>query len=139
MRALLLSAAAVACAPILCFWGAAASAQTDVLDPEVQKGSITMVGVYTNQDGMVRMTYGGDGQMDGLSPTGVYVRDTFTIDETNVFTVTAAADHPLCPSAVGKFQLTESEDGVVTMTLIEDECELRGQNLNGGSWTKVEE
>jgi hypothetical protein len=132
MRAVLLSAAAA------CAFGAMAAAQTDVLDPAVQKGSITMVGVYTNQDGMVRMTYGGDGQMDGLSPTGVYVRDTFTIDENNVFTVTAAADHPLCPSAVGKFQLSESE-GVVTMTLIEDECELRGQNLNGGSWTKVEE
>jgi hypothetical protein len=108
-------------------------------DPDVQKGSITMAGVYVNQDGEVNMTFGADGQMDGLSPTGVHVRDTFTIDENNVFSLTAAADHPLCPSAVGRFQLTEDDAGVVTMTLIEDECEIRGNNLNGGSWTKLEE
>jgi hypothetical protein len=127
-----LASAALAAAALV---AAAASGQ----DPSVQKGSITMAGVYTNQDGQVRMTFGADGQMDGQSPTGIHVRDTFTIDENNVFTVTASPDHRDCPNAVGKFQLTEDDAGVITMTLIEDQCELRGNNLNGGSWTKVEE
>lgn len=102
-----------------------------------QPAEVTMSGVYRTPDGEVTMLFGEDGQMDGQSPTGVHVRDTFTI-ERNVFTVTGADDHPACPGAVGVYALTE-EDGVITMTLISDECELRAQGMDGGQWVKVED
>lgn len=98
---------------------------------------VTMSGLYRTPDGAVTMMFGADGQMDGQSPTGVHVRDTFTIEH-NVFTVTGAPDHPVCPDAVGVYALTE-EDGVITMTLISEECELRSQGMNGGQWVKVED
>lgn len=97
---------------------------------------ITMEGVYRTPDGVVTMTFGADGQMDGDSPTGVHVRDTFVIED-NVFTLTAPDDHELCPSAVGRYALIEI-DGVITMGRLADECELRGDNLDGGQWVKAE-
>jgi hypothetical protein len=99
---------------------------------------VTMAGVYQTPDGGITMTFGADGQMDGLSPTGVHVRDTFTI-ENGVYTVTGAESHPVCPGAVGVYELSQSEDGVITMTLVSEECELRGQGLNGAQWIKMEE
>ena len=99
---------------------------------------ITMAGVYQTPDGAITMTFGADGQMDGLSPTGVHVRDTFVI-ESDQFTVTGADSHPVCPGAVGVYDLSKSEDGAITMTLVSEECELRGQGLNGAQWVEAEE
>ena len=98
--------------------------------------AITMSGTYQTPDGAVTMEFGADGQMDGQSPTGVHVRDTFVIED-NVFIVTGADEHPVCPGAVGRYALSE-EDGVITMTLVSDECELRSQGMNGGQWVKAE-
>ncbi len=109
---------------------AAAAAQAD-------HHEIAMSGVYQTTDGVVTMTFGADGQMDGQSPTGVHVRDTFVIED-NQFIVTGAAEHPVCPGAVGVYDLSEA-DGVVTMTLVSDECELRAQGMNGGQWVKAAE
>jgi hypothetical protein len=103
----------------------------------VAAGPITMSGVYRTTDGKVTMTFGANGQMDGQSPTGVHVRDTFVIKD-NTFTVTAAKDHPVCPSAVGVYTLTEDDKGVITMKLVSDACKLRSQGMNGGKWKKVE-
>ena len=97
---------------------------------------ITMSGVYQTPDGEVTMLFGEDGRMDGQSPTGVHVRDAFAIAD-NVFTVTGAPDHPVCPDAVGVYALSE-EDGVITLTLVSDECDLRAQGMNGGQWVKAE-
>ena len=98
---------------------------------------VQLNGVYQTVNGDVTMAFGADGQMDGDSPTGIRVRDTFVIED-NVFTITAPDDHPMCPSAVGVFELAE-EDGVITMTKVTDECESRGNTLDGGQWVKVEE
>jgi hypothetical protein len=99
--------------------------------------AITMSGTYQTPDGAITMEFGADGQMDGQSPTGVHVRDTFVIED-NVFIVTGADEHPVCPGAVGRYQLSEDDDGVITMTLISDECDLRAQGMNGGQWVKVD-
>jgi hypothetical protein len=116
---------------------AAATVLAAALGAAAQAEGIEMAGVYRTPDGAITMTFGADGQMDGLSPTGVHVRDTFTV-ENDVYTVTGADTHPVCPGAVGVYQLSE-EDGVITMTLVSDECELRSQGLNGAEWIKVEE
>jgi hypothetical protein len=99
---------------------------------------ITMAGVYRTPDGAVTMTFGADGQMDGMSPTGIHVRDTFVIED-NTFTVTGSDSHPTCPGAIGVYTLTEDDAGVITMTRVSDECQQRGDNLDGGQWVKVEE
>ena len=67
---------------------------------------VQLNGVYQTVNGDVTMAFGADGQMDGDSPTGIRVRDTFVIED-NVFTITAPDDHPMCPSAVGVFELAE--------------------------------
>ena len=43
-----------------------------------------------------------------------------------------------CPDATGKYKIELSKDGnSLTLTLIEDPCENRGQALNGLKWIKA--
>jgi hypothetical protein len=87
-----------------------ASAVTGALALAAAAQGVEMAGVYQTPDGAITMTFGADGQMDGLSPTGVHVRDTFTVVD-DIYTVTGADSHPVCPGAVGVYELSETEDG----------------------------